>query len=58
VATDGFVRAYGSDTPLLKAVRGAVVGAMNRSQGLKRAMMLNAGGLLGDVPKLLRGQTL
>jgi 2-octaprenyl-6-methoxyphenol hydroxylase len=58
VATDGFVRAYGSDNPLLKAARGLVVGAMNRSKPLKRAMMLNAGGLLGDTPKLLRGETL
>ncbi|MGC1302192.1 MAG: FAD-dependent monooxygenase, partial [Caulobacteraceae bacterium] len=58
VATDGFVHAYGSDNPLLKTVRTAVVAAMNRSKPLKRAMMLNAGGLLGDTPKLLRGQAL
>jgi 2-octaprenyl-6-methoxyphenol hydroxylase len=58
VATDGFVRAYGSDNPLLRAARTLVVGAMNQSKTLKRAMMLNAGGLLGDVPRLLRGEAL
>ena len=58
VATDGFVRAYGSDNPLLRAARTLVVGAMNQSKALKRAMMLNAGGLLGDVPRLLRGEAL
>ena len=57
-ATDGFVRAYGSDFPLLKAARGAVVAAMNRSRPLKRAMILNACGLLGDPPRLLRGMPL
>jgi 2-octaprenyl-6-methoxyphenol hydroxylase len=58
VATDGFVRAYGSDNPLLKAARTLVVGAMNQSRTLKRAMMLNAGGLLGDTPRLLKGEPL
>ena len=54
-ATDGFVRAYGSDFPLLKAARGAVVAAMNRSRPLKRAMILNACGLLGDPAKAAAG---
>ena len=35
-----------------------VFGAMNRCLPLKRAMMLNAGALLGDVPRLLRGEAL
>jgi hypothetical protein len=31
---------------------------MNRCLPLKRAMMLNAGALLGDVPRLLQGEAL
>jgi 2-octaprenyl-6-methoxyphenol hydroxylase len=58
LVTDGFVRAYGSDTPLLKLARGAVVAAMNRSLPVKRTMMLAAGALLGDPPRLLQGKPL
>ena len=58
LATEFFVRAYGSDTPLLRIARNAVTGAMNRSDPVKRFMMLEAGGFAGDVPRLMRGQAL
>ena len=58
LATDFFVRAYGSDTPLLRVARNAVTGAMNRLDPLKRFMMLEAGGFAGDTPRLMRGQAL
>ena len=55
-ATEFFVRVYGSNTPLLRLARTAVTGAMNRSAGVKRAMMLEAGGLTGEPPRLMRGE--
>ena len=55
LATDFFARAYASDAPPLRALRSAVTGAMQRSNPIKRLMMLEAGGLLGDPPKALRG---
>ena len=58
LATEFFVRAYGSDTPLLRVARTAVTGAMNRSNPVKRFMMLEAGGFAGDTPRLLRGEAL
>ena len=35
-----------------------MTGAMNRSDPVKRFMMLEAGGFAGDVPRLMRGQAL
>ena len=58
LATEFFVRAYGSDTPLLRAARTAVTGAMNRLEPVKRFMMLEAGGFAGDTPRLMRGEAL
>ena len=58
LATDFFVRAYGSDAPLLRIARNAVTGAMNRLDPVKRFMMLEAGGFAGDTPKLMRGEAL
>ena len=57
-ATEFFVRVYDSNTPLLRAARTRVTGAMNRFIPLKRLMMLEAGGLTGDTPKLMRGEAL
>ncbi len=58
LATDFFVRAYGSDTLLLKLARNAVTGEMNRLAPVKRFMMMEAAGLAGDTPRLLRGEAL
>lgn len=57
LATDVFARAYGSNAAPLRLLRGAVTGAMQRSRPVKRLMMLEAAGALGDPPKLLRGLT-
>lgn len=57
-ATDLFVRAYGSGNPLLRAARGAVTAALDRAPAVRRLMMQEAGGALGDIPRLLRGEAL
>ena len=58
LATDFFVRAYGSDFAPLRLARNAVTGAMNRLNPVKRLMMTEAGGFAGDMPKLLRAEAL
>jgi 2-octaprenyl-6-methoxyphenol hydroxylase len=57
-ATDFFVRAYGWSNPLFGVVRRTVTGAMERLPPVKRAMMMEAAGLAGEPPRLLRGEAL
>lgn len=57
-ATDLFVRAYGSGNPLLRAARGAITAALGRAPAVRRLIMQEAGGSLGDLPRLLRGEAL
>ena len=56
LATDGFHRLFANDNPLLRLARGAGLAAVNRVGPLRRAFMTEAGGALGDLPRLLRGQ--
>ena len=49
---------FSQDNALLRAVRDAGLGVVNRLPGLKRALVREASGLSGEVPKLLRGETL
>ena len=58
LACDGFVRLFSNDNPLLRLARGAGVGLVNRIGPLRRLMMGEAGGAVGDLPKLLRGEAL
>lgn len=53
---DGLQRLFGSDDPLLSRARRAGLGLVNRAPPLKRAIMLHALGLAGDVPRLLAGR--
>ena len=55
---DLFVRLFSNDQPLLRAVRGAGMAAVNRMGPARRFFMHEAGGAAGDLPKLLRGERL
>lgn len=58
VATDVFTRLFSNDNPALRLVRGAGLAAINRIEPLKRIFVREAAGLLGDTPRLLRGEAL
>lgn len=57
-ATDLFVRLFSNDNPLLRLVRGAGMAVVNRIGPARRFFMQEAGGAVGDLPRLLRGQPL
>jgi 2-octaprenyl-6-methoxyphenol hydroxylase len=58
LACDGFNRLFSNDNPLLRAGRGAGMALVNRLGPARRFFMQEAGGALGDLPKLLRGEAL
>lgn len=49
---------FSRDNPLLRSVRDAGLGVVDRMPGLKRVLVGEASGLTGDVPKLLKGEAL
>ncbi len=55
-AFDGLNRLFSSDWPLLRTVRGAGLGMVERLPILKQFFVAEAAGLTGEVPKLLRGE--
>ncbi|MBO9707219.1 MAG: UbiH/UbiF/VisC/COQ6 family ubiquinone biosynthesis hydroxylase [Caulobacter sp.] len=55
LAFDGFVRLFSNDNPLLRLARGVGMAAVNRIAPARRFFMHEAGGGVGDLPKLLRG---
>jgi 2-octaprenyl-6-methoxyphenol hydroxylase len=55
---DAFVRLFSNDNPLLRLVRGAGMAAVNRIGPARRFFMHEAGGAVGDLPRLLRGEPL
>lgn len=55
---DLFTRLYAPADPITRLGRSAVMGAMGKLPGLRRAIMREAGGALGDLPRLLRGEPL
>ncbi|MET0273308.1 MAG: UbiH/UbiF/VisC/COQ6 family ubiquinone biosynthesis hydroxylase [Phenylobacterium sp.] len=55
---DAFVRLFSNDNPLLRLARGAGMAAVNRIGPARRFFMHEAGGAVGDLPRLLRGQPL
>jgi 2-octaprenyl-6-methoxyphenol hydroxylase len=57
-ATDGFTRLFSTDNPLVRLARGAGMGAVNAIGPARRFFMQEAGGAVGDLPRLLRGQAL
>ena len=55
---DVFVRLFSNDNPLLRLVRGAGMAAVNRVAPARRFFMHEAGGAVGDLPRLLKGEAL
>ena len=55
---DLFVRLFSNDNPLVRLVRGAGLAAVNRIGPARRFFMHEAGGAVGDLPRLLRGEAL
>jgi 2-octaprenyl-6-methoxyphenol hydroxylase len=56
LACDGFNRLFSNNNPLLRAARGAGLAAVGRIGPARRFFMQEAGGALGDLPRLLRGE--
>ncbi|HWE46576.1 MAG TPA: UbiH/UbiF/VisC/COQ6 family ubiquinone biosynthesis hydroxylase [Caulobacteraceae bacterium] len=57
-ATDLFNRLFSNDLPMMRVVRGLGLAAVNRIGPARRFFMQEAGGAVGDLPRLLRGEAL
>jgi len=57
LATDAFTRLFATDNPLVRAVRDAGMAAVNSIGAARRMFMAEAGGASGDLPRLLRGES-
>jgi len=55
---DLFVRLFSNDNPALRLARGAGMALVNRIGPARRFFMTEAGGAVGDLPRLLRGEAL
>ena len=55
---DAFVWLFSNDNPLIRLVRGVGMAAVNRIGPARRFFMHEAGGAVGDLPRLLRGEAL
>jgi len=58
IATDGLNRLFSNRSDALRLVRDIGLGLVERMPMLKRMFIREAAGLTGDVPKLLKGETL
>jgi 2-octaprenyl-6-methoxyphenol hydroxylase len=58
VATDGLNRLFSNQSDVLRLARDVGLGLVDRWPALKRLFIREAAGLLGEVPKLLRGEAL
>ena len=58
MATDGLNRLFSNRSDALRLVRDVGLGLVDRVPALKGLFIREAAGLTGDVPKLLRGETL
>ncbi len=58
VATDSFNRLFSNDNSLLRTVRDVGLAATNAVPSLRRALIREAAGLTGDLPRLAKGQPL
>jgi 2-octaprenyl-6-methoxyphenol hydroxylase len=58
VATDGLNRLFSNRSDVLRLVRDVGLGLVDRLPGLKRVFIREAAGLMGEVPKLLKGEAL
>jgi 2-octaprenyl-6-methoxyphenol hydroxylase len=55
---DAFVRLFSNDNPALRLARGLGMAAVNRVGPARRFFMQEAGGAVGDLPRLLKGEAL
>jgi 2-octaprenyl-6-methoxyphenol hydroxylase len=58
LATDGLNRLFSNRSDALRLARDVGLGMVERMPGLKRLFIREAAGLVGEVPKLLRGESL
>jgi 2-octaprenyl-6-methoxyphenol hydroxylase len=58
LATDTFNKLFSNDNPALRLVRDLGMEALNRMPAARRSIIREAAGLTGDLPRLLRGQSL
>ncbi|MGZ3328328.1 MAG: ubiquinone biosynthesis hydroxylase, partial [Xanthobacteraceae bacterium] len=58
IATDGLNRLFSNRSDVLRLARDVGIGMVDRLPALKRFFIREAAGLVGDVPKLLRGEAL
>jgi 2-octaprenyl-6-methoxyphenol hydroxylase len=58
IATDGLNRLFSNRSDALRFLRDVGLGLVDRVPNLKRLFIREAAGLVGDVPKLLRGEVL
>jgi 2-octaprenyl-6-methoxyphenol hydroxylase len=58
VATDGLNRLFSNHSDALRLVRDIGLGLVDRLPGLKHVFIREAAGLVGDVPRLLKGEAL
>ena len=57
-ATDGLNRLFSNRSDVLRVVRDIGLGLVDRVPNLKQLLIREAAGLVGEVPKLMRGQSL
>jgi len=55
---DAFVWLFSNDNPLLRFARGAGLAVVNQIAPARRFFMQEAGGAVGDLPRLLKGEAL
>jgi 2-octaprenyl-6-methoxyphenol hydroxylase len=58
VVTDGLNRLFSNDSAPLRLVRDLGLATVNRAKPLKRLFMKHAMGLVGELPRLVRGEAL
>jgi 2-octaprenyl-6-methoxyphenol hydroxylase len=58
IATDGLNRLFSNRSDVLRFVRDVGLGLVDRLPVFKRLFIREAAGLVGEVPKLLRGEAL
>ena len=57
-ATDGLNRLFSNDLPPVRLVRDLGLAAVNRLPPLKRLFMRHAMGMVGDLPRMIKGEAL
>jgi len=55
---DAFDRTFATDNPVVRGVRDLGMAAVNAVPAARRFFMAEAGGAVGNLPKLLRGEPL